>query len=139
MKILFLDVDGVLNSEHSYVDPKSPYPIDAYQVLLVDRIVQATGCKIVLSSSWRYMANWREILKSAAPCLEIIDRTDSGRSMRPRGAEVADWMALHPEYKIYAILDDDSDFLEGQPLFRTDWKVGLTEEIANKVIEHLNS
>ena len=38
------------------------------------------------------------------------------------------------------ILDDDSDMLIWQQdsFFKTDWKIGLTEEISDKIIEHLN-
>lgn len=44
----------------------------------------------------------------------------------------------HPGARRYAILDDSSDFLWGQHLFRTTWAEGLTDEIADQVIAHLN-
>lgn len=54
-----------------------------------------------------------------------------------RGDEINDWLAKHPEVDKYAILDDDSDFYDDQPLFKTTFKDGLTDEIAEAVIEHL--
>lgn len=58
MKFLFLDVDGVMNSEETLKKPnmtRDPQGgvvgIDPYLALLVNRIIHATGCKVVLSSS----------------------------------------------------------------------------------------
>ena len=39
----------------------------------------------------------------------------------------------------YAILDDDADFLPHQWLFKTNFNDGITEEIAQAVIDHLNA
>jgi len=55
------------------------------------------------------------------------------------GFEIMEWLNRHPGARRYAILDDSSDFLWGQHLFRTTWEDGLTDEIADAVIEHLNS
>ena len=38
----------------------------------------------------------------------------------------------------YAILDDGTDFRPGQPLFKTTWDTGLTDEIAAEVTGWLN-
>lgn len=55
-KILFLDIDGVLNSDR-FIDahPKLPYTelIDKEAVSRVLSIIEKTGAKIVISSSWR--------------------------------------------------------------------------------------
>jgi len=53
MKILFLDIDGVVNSR-STSNFHEPYPIDPHMALLIARIKLSTGCDVVLSSSWRY-------------------------------------------------------------------------------------
>jgi hypothetical protein len=55
-----------------------------------------------------------------------------------RGDEVNAWLAEHPTVERWAILDDDSDFCDDQPLFKTSWSTGITEEIAAKVTSHLN-
>lgn len=49
MKIIFLDVDGVLN-DNDYSKTK----VDETKVRLLKEIVDKTGAKIVLSSDWRY-------------------------------------------------------------------------------------
>jgi hypothetical protein len=56
-----------------------------------------------------------------------------------RGTEIKTWLDSHQDVSCYAILDDNTDFLVGQPLFKTSWDKGLTEEIAEKVISHLNA
>lgn len=47
MKVIFLDFDGVITTE------KSRWCLDKDKMLLLKRIVDATGAKIVISSSWR--------------------------------------------------------------------------------------
>jgi hypothetical protein len=138
MKILFLDIDGVLNCATSNFSGNG-FPIDPYMAILVDRIIQATGCKVVLSSSWKHHPRGIEEVSRFVP---IIDKT--GDEPGIRGNEIKAWLdrqEVKSDFFVsrYAILDDDSDMLPDQPLFKTSWKEGLTQEIANKVIEHLNS
>lgn len=59
-----------------------------------------------------------------------------------RGEEVRYWLldnVKQEELQSYAILDDDADFGSDQPLFKTSTRVGLTDEIADAVIKHLNA
>ncbi len=138
MKILFLDVDGVLNSKESCTKNNELFALDPYMCLLVARICEATGAEIVLSSSWRLADESREEIKKRVFPV-FIDMTDDLRGRTDRGCEVQAWIDKHPEIEKYAILDDNPDFHPEQPLFRTDWEVGLTDEIAAKVIAHLNA
>ena len=57
-KILFLDFDGVLNSENWCYSPAAKhwygvFGLDSEKITLLDEIVERTGCEIVISSSWR--------------------------------------------------------------------------------------
>ena len=135
-KILFLDVDGVLNTARTIAYQNTALALDPYMVLLVDRIVQATGCKVVLSSSWRYEEQASALVMKAVP---FIDTTPKNQGLTSRGTEIKEWLSKHPEVEKYAILDDATDFLDDQKpnFFRTFWEKGLTEEIADKVIKHL--
>lgn len=148
MKVLFLDIDGVCNSA-AYA--KRIYEQQGYGGLMgidpslarkVRRIVQETGCKVVLSSTWRLWESSRaEVRRDVCDFIDCtIDlQRGSKRGIVERGHEVAEWLQRHPSVKQYAILDDDSDFLPGQWLFKTTFAEGLTDEIAQAVIDHLNA
>jgi hypothetical protein len=137
MKVLFLDVDGVLNCEEAFRNEKyreiSPYIIEAEKVAMVQRIVSETGCSIVLSSTWRNHEEGKKNVRDRG--IDFIDCTPNTSFMR--GVEIKLWLDHHPEVTKHAILDDDSDMLPDQKLFQTSWKTGLTDKITQQVIEYL--
>jgi len=143
IKVIFLDIDGVVNSEETLKRTKGGIlGIDPYLVSIFNRIIFATDAKIVLSSSWRHSKEGRDEVRQQI--MDFIDVTPrmpllGGSETMERGKEIKAWLDKHPEVEKYAILDDDSDFLPDQPLFKTTWKKGLTEEIAKEVIKHLNN
>lgn len=119
--------------------------IDPYMALLVDRIIQSTGCKVVLSSTWRLFEPSREeVRKQVCDFIDVTPRLFSGvYAPHERGHEIKDWLDRHPEVTRYAILDDNSDMLPEQlpNFFKTEWfgDGGLNQEIADRVIAHLNA
>lgn len=150
--ILFLDVDGVLNS-HAYVARGGSLScrtdgLDPEAVAQLQRIVDETGCSIVLSSTWRLihpLAEMRGRLISKGmrhPC-PIRDKTpdlsrDGGTVERHcRGLEVNAWIDRIGYEGRYVCLDDDGDFLPGQPLVQTNFMTGLTAAEADRCIELL--
>lgn len=135
-KILFLDIDGVVNSQ-STTNFKDLYPLDPYMAFLVGRIQLNTDCQVVLSSSWRHHPDGVAVVEKRI--VKLLDKTPHLGGEACRGDEVKAWLAEHPEVTRYAILDDDSDFYPDQPLFKTTFKDGLTEDIAKKVTQHLNA
>ncbi len=152
MKVLFLDIDGVVNCQSTFTQTKrpGPYPLDSYMAFLVGRIQLQTGCEVVLSSSWRHHPDGVKNVSDRV--VKLLDKTvDSVKydgvprvsrgsvwKHSIRGDEVNEWLKKHPEVEVYAILDDSSDFYDDQPLFRTNWSTGLTDEIAEAVIKHLS-
>lgn len=138
-KVLFLDVDGVVNKRDNYnpANNPGPYPVDAYCAFLVGRIQLQTGCEVVLSSSWRHHPEGvQNVSDRIVKLLDVTPYSD-----KYRGDEVQMWLDKHPEVDKYAILDDDMDFYVYQApnYFKTRFEDGLTDEIAQSVIEHLNS
>lgn len=121
MKIIFLDVDGVLNSEHWYIKNHKRHPercrtdtaIDPRFVRNLRKIVKRTGAKIVLSATCcgvvrKDRAHYlHQILDRYG--LEIYDYTL--RLGRERGHEIQDWLDKHKGVTNIVILDDDSDML----------------------------
>ena len=70
MKIIFLDIDGVLNHPGTYAcdapwrhEPGEVFPIPVAPecVARLNRLVAETGARIVISSSWRLFAGWQDL------------------------------------------------------------------------------
>lgn len=142
MKLIFLDCDGTINcktTKDRINDKKGGgglLGIDSKMLKRVKKICKKTGAKIVLSSCWRVWDENKEYLKNKG--LEWIGETPDLNG-KIRGEEIKEYLMNCDKFiEKYAILDDDSDMLEGQPLFQTTWKDGLTEKITNKVIKYLN-
>lgn len=117
MKVLFLDVDGVLNSTRTNV-ANGAYPMelahreafDWTTIKLLQRMCDAGGIEVVLSSAWRQWNTAAEV--GAAFGLPVVDVTPVLGG--PRGGEIQQWLDAHPEVTHYAIVDDDPDMLETQ-------------------------
>lgn len=148
MKILFLDIDGVVNSaqfvksEFERNGKGGVVGIDPRLAEIVKLIIFTTGCEVVLSSSWRIWDNSREQVKREV--VEYIDVTPDHKGTTDRGCEVKAWLeaqAFKSNFIVdkYAILDDNGDFHKDQPLFRTSWETGITMDIAQEVIDYLNN
>ena len=142
MKYLFLDIDGVMNSAADWFSTKliSDKPFE-----LLKKIIDETGAKIILSSSWRagYERGTCDLLKQrlAEYGLFIEDVTpQSGR----RGKEIQEWLTAHDydeNVDTFVILDDeDFDILAIYPeqLVKTDALIGLSGYNAWQCISKLN-
>ncbi len=136
MKVIFLDVDGVINCQYTTQSYGGFIGIDPYMAILVDRILQATGAKIVLSSTWRLDKNSRD---EVSKFVDFIDFTpDIAHEVRWK--EVSQYLSTHQDIEKFAVLDDNwYDFPEdAEWFFKTSWLSGITDEVANKAIEYLN-
>ena len=153
MKVLFLDFDGVINAHHATPEMwRGMLGLSPRLAALVCGIVAQTGCKIVLSSSWRHSDDWMEAARDQAglDLNDFISVTPDRRGLTSRGTEIKEWLderarmaAMDSSVEAvthYAILDDNSDMLEEQKphFFQTQWNVGITQEIAQRVIAHLS-
>lgn len=143
MKVLFLDIDGVCNSRRFANEGNSLWNnTDPEAVKLIRRIIKETDCRVVLSSTWRMYPDSRKAVRE-----QVCHYIDCTKDMQDgakwgiveRGLEVQEWLDRHPEVIQYAIVDDNSDFLPKQWLFRTTFDQGITEDIAQAIIDHLNA
>lgn len=136
MKVLFLDVDGVLNTYKT----GGLLTVSKSKLRLLSHIVKSTRCEIVLSSTWRRnVMGELDVLKKKLRYRGLVIKDITPIFFSIRGEEIQHWLNLHPEVTHWCILDDDSDMLPDQLLnfVKTDGMIGLTQRDADKVIEIL--
>lgn len=147
MKVIFLDIDGVMNSSTTMTGSEKMWEIHSVLVERLNRIIERTGAKLVLSSTWRLDPDWREVMKKAGIAEVFLGITPRmphppgfGAEFMERGKEIEEWLSINPYgVKKYCIIDDDSDMLPYQKQFKTSHlKGGLTEEITEDIINYLN-
>lgn len=173
MKVIFLDIDGVMNSKTWYTKMRAKnwewyhmagkylaYSINPRAVVLLNSIVEQTGAKIVLSSSWRLgppLCSLQEDFKKLnidifdkTPCWgeygvtdwkkEIDENGISKIKIIPRGEIIDKYLSEHPEVENYVILDDIDEFTKEQYSHFVQIKMehGLTKRHVTKAIKILN-
>lgn len=145
-KVLFLDIDGVVNCRTTKQRHRGFIGIDPYMAFLVGKIVMYTECEVVLSSSWRVFFDdgVKEISDQVTQISDVTpppwyDREKDHHSTR--GEEIQAWLDKNPDVTHYAILDDDTRMLPSQltNYFQTSWETGITESIAEAVKRHLST
>lgn len=163
MKVIFLDFDGVLNSgpyfdarggidgiweakeEHEALDPAA--------VRRLNRLIERTGAKVVVSSSWRHgrtVEQLQALLTARGFIGEVIDKTItsvpntdplSKRVCGSRGDEILHWVTLNSRAYggiEFVVLDDDSDMDAVWRCFvQTTFAQGLTDDHVDRAIELL--
>lgn len=163
-KIAFLDIDGVINSDHWYVKTRGRSgDFDPGAIVLLNQL-EIIGAEVVISSSWGDSAD--KPLKEAGLRLPITGHIDHFyQDWLTRGNEIEKWIQDNfggmgtrygldddglPYYRKhygdnnqdyeYVIFDDDSDFLLGQKdnFIRTNRLTGLTQADIDKAIKILN-
>ena len=142
-KVIFLDVDGVLNHDGSEED------LDGLCLACLKQIVQKTGAKLVLTSSWKFYflrgdenptKNYiqKRLADFGMELYDIAPDLGNGR----RADEIKLWLDTHDDFGPYVILDDC--FFPGfkkmkNHLCMTDWNQGgLTKSHEKKAISILN-
>jgi len=156
LKVLFLDIDGVLNSRayDRKRDWNEQTDIDETRLPLIKEIVDSTGAKIVLSSTWRQ--HWDKdinrcdedgvyINKTFAKFgLSIFDKTPDLGITALRRDEISKWLEDTDEaIESFVIIDDyrygwgdlSEHFVKTEPNFR----FGIEKEHVEKAIEILNT
>src|SRR5262249_32755556 len=144
VRVIFLDIDGVLNSEafalkleekHRQLGHTSETACDCFMlyshidreaVARLNRLVDVTSAKMVVSSTWRKkfsVSELQERLDAHGLVGEIVDVTPDGYTTDAlrealgygtrifRGHEIDFWLQQHTEVERFVILDDDSDMV----------------------------
>lgn len=146
MKIIFLDIDGVMNSFNGIIKRGGQALRDLHEehFEVLKWIIQQTNARIVISSTWRIgntLEDLKEILNPHINSEIIIDKTPNLH--KERGNEIQAWLDNNSQFVIesFVILDDDSDMvhLTEDHLVQTKDDYGLTYIEGYKAICHLNN
>ena len=167
-KIIFLDFDGVLNTEHyqgllqyqgkPWQDEHGAF-FAPNAVKQLKRIIDATGADIVVESSWKYLGldAMKELWEIRNLPGRVIDITPSSVSdeylsnvdldnldasmLHCKGLEISSWLSEKGQSNTrYVIIDDEYVVLESQSsnFILINPYEGITEEQANQAISILN-
>lgn len=149
MKVLFLDIDGVLNdgTRSTLAESSSFNPASVAQL---NRVIEVTGCKLVLSSSWRYvildgtmtLGGFEFLLRTHGVRQgALIGHTCEDELVPGRGAQIRRWVERHTAVLVWAAVDDHDLGLgnEAWRQVRTQGSEGLDEGGADRLIEILGA
>ena len=125
MKIIFLDVDGVLNCRGTKAKCEGFTGIDKKKVALLKQIIDQTDAKVVLSSTWRlgYVKSYdgyremqhsrkyleRKFKECNVPIYSVTP--DLGRMGYLRAEEIKTWIMKQSEEVTNIVIMDDEDFM----------------------------
>ncbi len=163
-KVVFLDIDGVLNTKWWYtqMDRNTPkdkygYAFDPNAVANLKKIIDETGADIVISSSWKSfgISELEDMWQDRGLPGKLIGITpntvsdemllsadlDNMELFSIRGTEIKEWLTKHGKHvSHYAIIDDMDNMLTEQRLHfvKTDPEIGITVDDAEKAIMILN-
>lgn len=134
MKVVFLDIDGVLNG-HEFDAGAQSNTIRRDCVLRFNRLLAESGASVVLSSAWRYMilgnamtlGGFTYMLQTHGVAgLKLIGHTVSDEEIPDRGDQIKEWLSRHPEVETFAVLDDLA--VNVPFLVQTHSELGLIDE-----------
>lgn len=154
MKLIFLDVDGVLINLSCYGNGQTSdvyTRADARCVAALNRITDETGARIVVSSVWRLggLKRIRDILRAwgvtgkVIACTPDLAHKPNGSALYvavERGDEIQAWLDSFKRSTVesFVIIDDDADMKHLLPrLVQTEFANGLTAAHAQSAIEML--
>lgn len=148
-KMLFLDIDGVLNTSGKYFNKD----LNAGCLHQLERVLRATGADVVVSSQWRYHKYLMEFLK---PLIESMGSKIAGSTKQidlfKRVEEIEKFLECVEPPFVFAVIDDEYKYFYGeqeeavrsnydlhkQLVIVADRTKGLTQAEADKLIDILN-
>lgn len=174
MKVIFLDIDGVLNTSKTFkireqIEKETGIwniEIDEFRVAHLKQIIDETGAKIVLSSTWK--KDLENVDGKIVPIhekgegllnilnkhgIELYDILKKGYDLN-REDLITIWLNEHPNVESFIIIDDETTHLKkfiGKELIKTSFLedgvmlknmndcMGLCEEHVPIAINKLNN
>ena len=153
MKIIFLDIDGVLNSDlwnaSHQKEIRDGTLIDEEKVMLLGQLIRSTNARVVLHSGWKFWFDCEgaPLRKEAERLISLFEKngikingatpdhtTEEVRKSRTfslvKASEILAWISQHSNIEKWIVLDDldlhNEEIRKHQIL--TDSNVGLTFE-----------
>ena len=135
MKVIFLDIDGVLNTN-------SDREISNDKLKLLSELVSKTGAEVVLSSSWRnwwnhpkinipgsFITNWKNQFLDNNISITLTTELEC-----PKNLSIEKFIIQH-DVKRYVVLDDEP--IDIANLVKTNGDIGLTQLDCQKAFQLL--
>jgi hypothetical protein len=150
--VLFLDMDGVLNAPGDYAPGCALVrPVLAARL---QRVLDATGAEVVLSSAWRYqvllgactLKGFEHLLRTHGIRCRLVGVTDKDNDAQveatggatngdQRSGQIRRWLAaFRPDVTRWAAVDDSMLDLGAAHYVGTDGARGLQDEQADRLI-----
>ena len=150
-KYIFLDFDGVINTQNDKFDKNA--------MANLRRLLEKTDAKVVISSTWRLQGMeyiqqlWQEhhmqgeVIGLTPSCnstnFSNVDGQEEWQGLHGcKGLEIAEWLRLNAKEPYqYIILDDEEDFLFSQRehLVKVEGSKGLDKADVRVAIQILNT
>jgi Swiss Army Knife RNA repair-like protein len=151
--VVFLDIDGVLNSKQWYAHERClsgrhftvfnraetlEYSIDPDCVQRLNRILQQTGAVVIVSSSWRKKHALSEIVSilESRGFRGEVDGATSANGTLSRTEEITEWLAENrPPGAAYVVIDDElTSALPTERVVSPSNQTGLTDRDVEQAI-----
>lgn len=150
MKVVFLDIDGVLVTARLLKQRNGRQKCaDGQAVAALNRLTKETGASIVISSSWRFCGQnemqaildfWEVDARIVGITPDLTRKEGRIYTAVPRGHEIQEYLTAHPEIDSFVILDDECDMAHLGPfMVKTKFNCGLTEADADKASQILGA
>lgn len=158
MKIVFLDIDGVLNTDNMLFERhrllfkgkrKIPFekgPLKNFCGLV--KWMMDNEAYFVISSSWRISSvprDWNKIFRHFGVKKNLVVSVTSYGMFRRRGEEILHWIHRHKEsfsVERYAVIDDEDfdirGFVPEKCFFHIDSGTGITRKNVEGIIDFLS-
>lgn len=163
-KVIFLDIDGVLNSNFWNATHTKELSdgtlIDAEKVALLGGLMRRTGAQLILHSGWRFwydgdckplraesarlsamLADEGMTIAGVTPDLTTEEIRRTKKFSLVKAQEILAWVAQHPETTGWVVLEDldlhNAEVARHQVM--TDQTVGMTEADVETAVRILNN
>lgn len=143
MKVVFLDIDGVLVTERTWEQAIGDFAaFDADCVARLNDILQRSRAKVVVSSTWRLTTSLEKLARffhEQGVVADLVDVTPDREDMN-RTLEVQEWLDQADPVSSFVVIDDgqiDGDLATRH--IRTQFALGLQPEHVDRALQLLDN